>query len=150
MIHPNFKDFPRHGRIIGIDWGARRTGVAVTDASQEYFFERAPIVASSRDADMARAVADAVAAEQAVAIVLGLPLRADGTASDTTAAVREFAARLETLCDAPIFMVDETLSSYAAQSDMGKCRLRDIKEKLDSAAARVILENGVAMARRAG
>lgn len=150
MIHPNFKDFPRHGRIIGIDWGARRTGVAVSDETQEFFFERDPIVAPTRNGDMARAVADVVAAEKVMAIVVGVPLRADGTASDTTAAVYEFIARLETSCDRPIFMIDETLSSYTAQSDMGKCRVSDIKKKLDSAAARVILENAVALARRAG
>ena len=47
MILPNFNDFPRTGRILGVDWGARRTGVAVSDASREFVFTR-PAILSGR------------------------------------------------------------------------------------------------------
>ena len=149
MILPDFKAFPRVGRIMGIDWGARRTGVAVTDASQEFFFARPPIVVT-RGMELATAVADLAQADGAVAIVVGVPHRLDGTPSDTTARVREFVDALSAKTDVPIFLIDETLSSFTAQADMGRVRVRDIKEKLDSNAARVILENAVAMARRGG
>lgn len=43
MILPNFNDFPRVGRILGVDWGASRTGVAVSDASREFVFVR-PVI----------------------------------------------------------------------------------------------------------
>ncbi len=36
MILPDFKAFPRVGRILGIDWGLRRIGVAVSDPSREF------------------------------------------------------------------------------------------------------------------
>ncbi|MBD5389195.1 Holliday junction resolvase RuvX [bacterium] len=149
MILPDFKAFPRVGRIMGIDWGARRTGVAVTDVSQEFFFTRPPIVVP-RGGDAATMVADLARDAGAVAIVVGVPYRLDGSASDTTARVREFADALAGRVDVPIFLIDETLSSFAAQSDMGRVRRADIKEKLDSNAARVILENAVAMGRRCG
>ena len=147
MISSDFKAFPRTGRIMGIDWGARRTGVAVTDMTQEFFFTRPPIV-TPRGGDVATSVARMVGDENVVAIVVGLPRRTDGSDSETTIAVREFAGTLAGRVDVPIFLIDETLSSFAAQSDMGRVRRADIKEKLDSMAARVILENAIAMARR--
>ncbi len=148
MILANFKDFPRKGRILGIDWGARRTGVAITDETQEFFFARAPLVSSRPGTDIASRVAKLATTEHVVAIVLGLPLRMDGQTSETTDAVRAFAVRLADMTDVPIFLIDETLSSFSAQSDMGRVRRMDIKTKLDSAAAQVILENAIAMARR--
>ncbi len=148
MILSNFKDFPRIGRIIGVDWGRRRCGIAVTDPDQEFSFARPPIVAPDQSFDMPRAVAGMALSEQVVAIVVGLPLRMDGSESETTGDVRDFVGRLEMITDLPIFLIDETLSSRAAQDNMGRVRRRDIKEKLDSNAARVILENAISVARR--
>ena len=150
MILPDFKAFPRTGRIVGIDWGAARTGVAVSDASREFVFTRDAIDARhAGECDLARRVADVVANEGAVGIIIGLPLHADGTESETTSRVREFAARLETLTDLPICFIDESYSSVTAQSEMGRVRRADIKQKLDSASARVILENAISLIRRA-
>ena len=148
MILPDFKDFPRAGRIVGIDWGARRTGVAVSDASREFVFTRDAIVSRNAD-DIARQIADVAQAEGARGIVMGLPLHADGTPSDTTEMVRRCAAQVCTYVDLPIVFIEENLTSVAAQESMGKVRRSDIKQKLDSEAARVILENAIAMIRRA-
>ncbi len=142
MILDDFKVFPRAGRLIGIDWGARRTGVAVSDESREFVFARAPIVSQGR-VELVRAVADLARNERAAGIVIGLPLRTDGSESDTTKMVREFADALAHETDTPITFIDETLSSTAAQEQMGRVRRSDIKEKLDSNAARVILENAI-------
>ena len=147
MILDDFKVFPHNGRLLGIDWGARRTGVAVSDESREFVFARAPIV--SRDAaELVRAVADLIQTEQATGIVIGLPLRMDGSESDTTKMVREFADALATATDVPIIFIDETLSSAVAQEQMGRVRPRDIKEKLDSNSARLILENAIDLVSR--
>ena len=86
--------------------------------------------------------------EQVVGIIIGLPLRMDGTESDTTKNVRDFANALTVQTDVPICFIDETLSSASAQEYMGRVRVRDIKEKLDSEAARVILENAISMIKR--
>ena len=86
--------------------------------------------------------------ERVSGIVIGLPLRTDETESETTKTVREFADVLAAATDIPIIFIDETLSSAAAQEEMGRVRPRDIKEKLDSNAARVILENAIAMLNR--
>lgn len=147
MILSDFKVFPRTGRLIGIDWGARRTGIAVSDELHEFVFAREPIVSRHND-ELVRAVVNLVNVEKLVGIVVGLPLRTDGSESDTTARVREFADALATAIDIPIIFIDETLSSATAQEEMGRVRIRDIKSKLDSNAARVILENAIAMMNR--
>ena len=148
MILPNFNDFPRVGRVLGIDWGARRTGVAVSDASREFVFMRPAILSGRGEKSIARHIADVATRENVVGIVFGLPLHADGTPSDTTDAVRACAAELCTYVDLPVAFIDESLTSVAAQDEMGKVRISDIKRDLDSNAARVILENAIAVIRR--
>lgn len=148
MILPDFKAFPRTGRIIGLDWGARRTGVAVSDASREFVFTRAPILTPRGDASWARHVADLVVAENVVGIVIGMPVHADGTPGDAAVDIRRDAATLATYVDLPICFIEENLTSVAAQEQMGRVRVRDIKQKLDSEAARVILENAISVIRR--
>lgn len=147
MILADFKAFPRTGRIIGIDWGARRTGVAVSDASREFIFLR-DVIVSTNPSDTPRVVADIADREQVVGIIVGLPIRSDGTESDTTRMVREFANRLSELTDLPICFIEENLTSMTAQEQMGRVRRADIKQRLDSESARVILENAISVIRR--
>lgn len=127
MILPNFNDFPRTGRIIGIDWGARRTGVAVSDASREFVFVRPVIVARNGGVSVARQIADIALSESAVGIIFGIPHYLDGTESETTNDVRACAAELCTYTDLPIAFIDETLTSQMAQEEMGRVRINDIK-----------------------
>lgn len=148
MILPNFNDFPRSGRIMGIDWGARRTGVSVSDATRDFVFTRPAILSGRGGVSVARQVADLAHDECVVGIVFGLPVHADGTPSDTTDAVRACVAELCTYTDLPVAFIDETLTSRAAQDDMGRVRVADIKRGLDSESARVILENAIAIIRR--
>ena len=147
MILPNFKDFPKSGRVIGIDWGARRTGIAITDESREFVFVRPVVVALNSD-DLVEKITQIINSENVSGVVVGLPLRMDGTESDTTQNVRAFVSALEKHLDVPIRMLDETLSSASAQEDMGRVRRVDIKQKLDSESARVILENALSIIKR--
>lgn len=148
MILSNFNDFPRSGRIIGIDWGARRTGVAVSDNERQFVFTRPAIITPHGDKSVARQIADLADAEKAVGIVIGLPKYIDGTDSETTSAVRRCAAELCIYTDLPIVFIDETLTSAAAQEELGKVRISDIKRELDSESARIILENAIAVINR--
>ncbi len=148
MILPDFKAFPRTGRIIGLDWGARRTGVAVSDASREFIFTRPAIVTSRGDVMWARRVADIVRDESAVGIVIGRPVHSDGTVSEIMDDIMRNATELCTYVDLPICFIDENLTSFAAQESMGRVRVSDIKRRLDSEAARVILENAIAIINR--
>lgn len=58
------------------------------------------------------------------------------------------ATELCTYVDLPICFIDENLTSFAAQESMGRVRVSDIKRRLDSEAARVILENAIAIINR--
>ncbi len=101
MILPNFKDFPVAGRIIGVDWGARRTGVAISDENREFVFVREPIVSKSED-DLINKLVELIVAERVSGVVMGLPLYMDGTESGTTNMVRAFANNLANRTDVPI------------------------------------------------
>ena len=144
MIMPDFKDFPRAGRIIGFDWGASRTGVAVSDISREFVFVRPPIVGG----DMAKQMADMANSENVVGIVIGLPLRTDGTESETTKKLRTIAGQVALYTDLPICFIDESLTSSTAAEETNLHNIKDVKEKLDSESARIILENAIAVINR--
>ena len=149
MILPNFKVFKPNGRLLGLDWGARRTGVAVSDVSRDFVFVRPSIVTDKNDRDtLINRIIEIINSENISGIVIGLPLRADGSDSETTIMVREFANMLSGKTDLPIVFIDETLSSMAAQEQMGRVNRSDIKENLDSNSARVILENAIALIKR--
>ena len=149
MILPDFKAFPRSGRILGIDWGVRRIGVAVTDPDMNFVFVRDTILLPRGAKNHAVLVADIAEVEMVRGIVVGLPVRGDGSESETTVMVREFVSQLEKETDLPICMLEENLTSVQAQSEMGRTRVSDLKKRLDSESARVILENAIAMIKRA-
>ena len=144
MIVANFKDFPRAGRIIGFDWGAKRTGVAVSDESREFIFTRAPIV----DGNMAKQMAAMAESERVVGIIIGLPLRTSGSESETTKMVRDVAASVAQYTELPICFIDETLTSSMAAEETQMRTIKEVKEKLDSESARIILENAIAVIKR--
>ena len=137
MILSDFKDFPKQGRLLGIDWGARRAGLAVSDASRGFVFPREVI--STAD-DLIGKILACVNSEKVAGIIIGLPCHADGTDSETTVKVREFAVELSAATDIPIAFVDERLTSVEA---------KELSESdIDSIAAAIILENAIAMIKR--
>lgn len=149
MILPNFKDFDTKHRLLGIDWGMRRTGVAVSCDDGAFVFARPVITMDNYNADrLADHILKIALDEGAGGIVIGLPLRTDGSESDTTKMVREFADVLAHKTDLPIAFIDETLTSSEAQEQMGRITRRDIKKELDSNSARVILENAIEIIKR--
>ncbi len=135
MILPDFKDFPTTGRILGIDWGARRLGLAVSDPSQEFVFVR-PQLEYKNEPILEKIVKIAIT-EQSVGIVIGLPIRSDGTESETTKMVREFANELSKKTNLPIVFTDESLTSFEAGENLSG--IRNKKNVLDSESAKVIL-----------
>ena len=148
MILPDFKAFPRAGRILGVDWGLRRIGVAVSDPSRQFIFVRDVVTVPRGAENHADLVADMARSENVVGIIVGVPVRGDGTESDTTKMVRAFIEELAMQTDLPICTIDESLTSSTAQENMGRVRVRDLKERLDSESARVILENAISMINR--
>ena len=127
-------------RLIGLDHGTRRIGVAVGDTETGMAFERAAIVRRSLAADLA-AVEALAAAEGAELIVIGLPLNMDGSEGGQAASAREFGERLVAL-GMRIAHEDERLSSWEAGERLREAgrRPRRASGELDSTAARLILQ----------
>ena len=146
MLYDNFKDFIKAlsttGKIMAIDWGARRIGIALSDDRQEYAFPRDIIVGADISARgrMYAPLHKLTQEEKAVGIVIGLPLLADGNDSETTKQVREFANQVAGQVQAPVGFVDESLTSHAAAEIN--------KNSLDSVAAAITLEDALAQIKR--
>ena len=148
MILSEYKDFPRNGRIIGIDWGLRRCGVAVSDENRGFVFVRPQIYVKNTD-ELIQNIIQILSAEKFVGIVVGLPVYEDGSESDTTKMVREFVDNLSKQTELPIIFVPENLTSMVAQSEIGRKSISKIKQELDSVSAKIILENAIALIKRA-
>lgn len=147
MILSDYKDFPRVGRIIGIDWGLRRCGVAVSDENRGFVFVRPQLYVTNQD-ELIQKILDILLTDKISGIVLGLPLHADGTDSDTTKQVREFANMLSEQTDLPIIFIEENLTSAVAQAEIGRKSISKIKQELDSVSAKIILENAISVLKR--
>ena len=137
-------------RVLGIDYGARRVGLAVSDATG---LLARPLKTLDRsrlgsDAALVDAVLVAVAEmssedEPFGAIVVGLPRRLDGSPNDQTPKVEAFVTRLAGRTSLPVVLQDERLTSVEAESRlaMKEKDWRRRKQMLDAAAAAVMLQD---------
>lgn len=129
------------GRIMAIDHGRRRIGIAVGDDETRVAFAR-PAVHARSAADAVARVAELARAEASSLIVVGLPLHADGSEGEQVRAARAFGGRLAAI-GLRVTYRDERLSSWQAAGDLEASRRRPDRRsgELDSAAARVILQD---------
>ncbi|MEI6667607.1 MAG: Holliday junction resolvase RuvX [Acidobacteriota bacterium] len=134
-------------RVLGVDYGERRIGIAVSDATGMLARpvgaipgDRNQVVAVDRVMDQVRTLEhddDPIAL-----VVVGLPRRLDGSPNDQTPRVESFAKLLRARSARPIVLQDERLTSHHADGLLAE-RERDWrvrKRKLDAAAAAVILQ----------
>ncbi|PJF27307.1 MAG: Holliday junction resolvase RuvX [Phototrophicales bacterium] len=133
-------DFPTKGRLLGLDHGLKRIGVAVCDDMRITARELTIITRQSKKADF-EALAKIAQEQGVVGIVIGLPLDLDKTEGDYTRAdtVRLWASRLAEVVPLPITFWDEQFSSVDAQ-DIAKQKRRKPTDPIDDLSARVILQ----------
>ena len=140
-------------RTIAFDYGERRIGVAVSDPTRTI---ASPLTTLSRRAgkrppwpDIARLIGESEADEA----VVGLPLDLAGEEGAWAAEVRAFGDDLARRTGLPVHWVDERLSSVQAERAIRGMGLkksdREQKERIDAAAAALILEGYLARRRRA-
>jgi putative Holliday junction resolvase len=127
-------------RVIGLDHGRRRIGLAVGDTQTGLAFARPALIRRSLVLDL-----DTITAlardEEAELVVLGLPRNMDGSEGPQAAAARDFGERLAAI-GLSVAYVDERLTTWQAAeqlADEGR-RVRRRSGELDSAAARLILQ----------
>ncbi len=135
------------GRILGVDFGSRRVGLAISDASGTVARPLTILKVGGRADAVVRVAAEAtrLAAEDdgLRAIVVGLPLSLEGAPTDQTAAVSTFVDKLRARLPIPIVTEDERLTSVEAEARLAErepdWRVR--KELLDAEAAAIILQD---------
>ncbi|WP_040164384.1 Holliday junction resolvase RuvX [Microbacterium gorillae] len=138
----------RRGVRIGVDVGKARVGVARCDPDGML---ATPVETVPRD-DAAVARVLAIAAEQdAVAIVVGLPLNLRGEDTPSTADARAFAAALRA-ADLPVHMIDERLTTVSAHSQLRSVGRNQKQSRgiVDQVAAVVLLQQAIDIEKRTG
>jgi putative holliday junction resolvase len=127
-------------KLIGIDYGRRRIGLAVTDESGSVVRGLATIDCQKSSADSA--LLALLANERPAGIVIGLPLDVDDRETAMSAEVRKFAAGLEKSSAIPVYFIDESMTSKqaAALLRFRKKKVRRDKAATDRIAACLILE----------
>lgn len=100
------------GRLLGIDAGERRIGVAISDPDRSFALPLNTIPADGKEIEAIQRLA---AAEEVTELVVGLPVSLSGGETAQTGRVREFAQRLESELQLPVRLWDERLSTREAQ-----------------------------------
>lgn len=128
------------GRLLALDVGERRVGVAVSDPEGWLARPLTIIRRRSKREDFA-AIADLAAQHEARAVIVGYPLNMDGSIGPQAQRVARYAAALQKNLAAPVLLFDERLSSDEAAhrlQDTGKHRQQ--RKHLDDLAAAVFLQ----------
>ena len=136
-------------RIMGIDYGDARTGVAISDLLCSLV--GSTTVVPSRNKEKAMADLVRIAKENEIGeIVVGLPRNMDGTEGPRAELCRTFAAELEQATGLPVTMWDERRTTVEAHNILSEHNYHGKKRKntVDAVAASLILEGYLAFRRR--
>ncbi|HVW92718.1 MAG TPA: Holliday junction resolvase RuvX [Devosia sp.] len=140
---------PPSGKLLGLDLGTKTIGVAVSDGMR-YSATPLETIARTKFTKDAERLKELIAENQAVGIVLGLPLNMDGSEGPRAQSTRAFARNLGRLIDIPIAFWDERLSTSAVtrtliEADVRRDRRAEVVDKL---AASYILQGALERLRR--
>ena len=129
-------------KYLCLDYGEKRTGFAVSDSGGEAAFPKGVIVKNTRRVFFDELLA-VIAREEAQALVIGLPLRTDGSESLASRQARNFAKSLKRRVNIPVFFMEEAYSSAEAEYMLKESGQKAYKRdgRVDSLAAARILES---------
>lgn len=133
------------GRILALDFGTRRIGVAVSDPTRTIASPLTTLVRRAGKRPPWAKLREIVEEREVREIVVGLPLDLAGEEGQWAAEVREFGAELVRRFGLPVHWLDERLSSVRAEEAVRSIGLRkkerERKERVDAAAAAIILQD---------
>jgi putative holliday junction resolvase len=134
-------DFPREGRVIGIDYGTKRVGVAISDQYQKIASPLHNYQRHSRLADE-HFYRSAAREYEAVGLVVGLPVHMSGDESQKSGEARKYAAWLSKVTKLPVGFQDERYSSVQAEALMMQANLSPQQRhaRIDMMAAQILLQ----------
>lgn len=122
-------------RILGIDYGEKNIGLATGESETRISLARTPLVRQSDEqlvVDLQRLVLD----EEITAIVVGWPISLRGTKEAAAQTVKKFADQLAAAAKRPVYLMDERLSTQAAQ----RLKRENPQASIDSLSAQLILQ----------
>ena len=133
---------PVSGRILALDLGTKRIGVAVSDELQ--MTTRAVCVFERKSwKKVLKQVAAFLSDFDAVALVIGLPYNSDGSESEMSVEARRLARNFSLSLNVPVFLQDERVTTYEARGRLWKQGLNEkqMRKILDGEAAAIILSD---------
>jgi putative holliday junction resolvase len=132
-------------RVLGIDFGERRIGLALSDPTGTLASPLPTLKRRMGKRPPLAALAELAAKHEVEAVVMGLPLTLAGEDSDWTRTVREVGDSLSRRAGVPVHFIDERFTSVAAERMVRTSglprRKRESKERVDAGAAVLILQN---------
>ncbi len=129
-------------RVLALDYGERRIGVAISDPLGLWARPLAVIERRSREHDY-RAIGELVEEHEATLVIVGHPLELHGEVGPQARRVERYAAGLAERLSVPLVLWDERLSTAAAESALREAgeSSRQYRGRLDAVAAAVILQS---------
>ena len=131
-------------RVLGIDFGERRVGLALSDPSATIAQPLPTIVRRAGKRPPVAAIVELIQQHDVERAVVGLPLNLAGEETPWTAQVREFAGKLSERAGIPVDFIDERMTSVQAERAVRSIGLkrsdREQKHRIDAAAAVLLLQ----------
>ncbi|HYY59463.1 MAG TPA: Holliday junction resolvase RuvX [Pyrinomonadaceae bacterium] len=133
------------GRLLALDLGSKRVGMAVTDEMQISIRPLEPLRRTSWK-ELLRSVTVVLEGFDARALVIGLPLSLDGTEGSAALEARRIARNFQLSLRLPVYLQDERLTTRAAEESLRAEGLdaRQRRERVDSESAAIILRDFIA------
>ena len=133
------------GKLLAVDFGDVRTGLAVSDASR-LLASGIGYISVGGIEKTAQAIAESASQTRAIGVIVGLPINMDGSEGFRAERCREFADLLrDRLPTTPIVMMDERLTTVSASRYLNETNTRGAKRKgvIDTLSAQIILQNAL-------
>lgn len=128
-------------RALGIDFGTRRIGLALSDPTGT-LASPLPFLENSNPAEVTSRLKDLIQTHGVETVVVGMPRNMDGTYGPSAEKVRNFIALTQPLLTAKIVTIDERLTTAQASRELSQMGLnqKDLRQKVDSSCAALILQ----------
>lgn len=127
-----------NNNILALDVGDQRIGVAIAGSISRI---ASPLTTLPNSGDIIETLRKTISENQVSALVVGLPRGIDGQETAQTKLTREFADRLKTALDIPIYLQDEAVTSLRAEAELNQRKTGYRKEDIDALAACYILDD---------
>ena len=133
-----------NGKIMGLDYGAKTVGIAISDTLLQIAHPKETIFRDNEKRlrkTLAR-IEELVRLEDVELIVVGLPLLPDGTQGERAQKAKEFAQKVQTRTDIPVILQDERFTTTASDEELDEMQVKpeDRKKVIDQLAACHILD----------